>query len=160
MGKKRRPKRRHTILLREHLSDSCSWCCCRENRKRPTYRSPRMGRGLYCFRLIFKLLGKERTVRRKMYWRKHMRRIQNKYIICAGFGFCALNSAVVLIVQWPLPREKVGWLIAMTILFAAMAPIAMNDPRPTMQDDSYTWGIILSLLPVVSLVIFLALKVG
>ena len=46
------------------------------------------------------------------------------------------------------------------ILFAAMAPIAMNDPRPTMQDDSYTWGIILSLLPVVSLMIFFDLKVG
>lgn len=92
--------------------------------------------------------------------RSDMKRIQNKYIICAGFGFCALNSAVVFIVQWPLPREKVGWLIAMTILFAAMAPIGMNDPRPVMQDDSYTWGIILSMLPVVSLMIFFVLKVG
>ena len=92
--------------------------------------------------------------------RSDMKRIQNKYIICAGFGFCALNSAVVFIVQWPLPREKVGWLIEMTILFAAMAPIGMNDPRPVMQDDSYTWGIILSMLPVVSLMIFFALKVG
>lgn len=88
-----------------------------------------------------------------------MKRIQNKYIICAGFGFCALNSAVALIPQRSLPREVFGQYILMTILFAAMAPIAMNDPRPTMQDDSYTWGIILSLLPVVSLMIFFV-KVG
>lgn len=92
--------------------------------------------------------------------RSDMKRIQNKYIICAGFGFCALNSAVALIPQRSLPREVFGQFVLMTIVFAAMAPIAMNDPRPTMQDDSYTWGIILSLLPVVSLVIFLALKVG
>ena len=85
-----------------------------------------------------------------------MKRIQNKYIICAGFGFCALNSAVALIPQRSLPREVFGQFVLMAILFAAIAP----DPRPTMQDDSYTWGIILSLLPVVSLVIFLALKVG
>ena len=51
-------------------------------------------------------------------------------------------------------------LIVMTIAFGARAPNALNDPRPDMQSDSYTWGIILSLLPVVSLVIFLALKVG
>lgn len=92
--------------------------------------------------------------------RSDMKRIQNKYIICAGFGFCALNSAVALIPQRSLPREVFGQYILMTILFAAMAPIAMNDPRPTMQDDSYTWGIILSLLPVVSLMIFFDLKVG
>lgn len=92
--------------------------------------------------------------------RSDMKRIQNKYIICAGFGFCALNSAVALIPQRSLPREVFGQYILMTILFAAMAPIAMNDPRPTMQDDSYTWGIILSFLPVASLMIFFALKVG
>lgn len=89
-----------------------------------------------------------------------MRRIQNKYIICAGFGFCALNSAVALIPQRSLPREVFGQYILMTILFAAMAPIAMNDSRPDMQSDSYTWLITLFLLPGVSLVIFLALKVG
>lgn len=92
--------------------------------------------------------------------RSDMKRIQNKYIICAGFGFCALNSAVALIPQRSLPREVFGQFVLMAILFAAMAPIAMNDSRPDMQSDSYTWGIILSLLPVVSLVIFLALKVG
>ena len=92
--------------------------------------------------------------------RSDMKRIQNKYIICAGFGFCALNSAVALIPQRSLPREVFGQFVLMAILFAAMAPIAMNDPRPTMQSDSYTWGIILSFLPVVSLVIFLALEVG
>ena len=37
--------------------------------------------------------------------RSDMKRIQNKYIICAGFGFCALNSAVALIPQQSLPRE-------------------------------------------------------
>ena len=89
-----------------------------------------------------------------------MKRIQNKYIICAGFGFCALNSAVALIPQRSLPREVFGQYILMTILFAAMAPIAMNDSRPDMQSDSYTWLITLFLLPGVSLVIFLALKVG
>ena len=92
--------------------------------------------------------------------RSDMKRIQNKYIICAGFGFCALNSAVALIPQRSLPREVFGQVVLMTIVFAAMAPIAMNDPRPTMQDDSYTWLITLFLLPGVSLVIFLALKVG
>ena len=95
-----------------------------------------------------------------MPWRKHMRRIQNKYIICAGFGFCALNSAVALIPQQSLPREAFGQFVLMAILFAAMAPIAMNDSRPDMQSDSYTWLITLFLLPGVSLVIFLALKVG
>lgn len=89
-----------------------------------------------------------------------MKRIQNKYIICAGFGFCALNSAVALIPQRSLPREVFGQFVLMAILFAAMAPIAMNDSRPDMQSDSYTWLITLFLLPVVSLVIFLALKVG
>lgn len=89
-----------------------------------------------------------------------MKRIQNKYIICAGFGFCALNSAVALIPQRSLPREVFGQYILMTILFAAMAPIAMNDSRSDMQSDSYTWLITLFLLPGVSLVIFLALKVG
>ena len=88
-----------------------------------------------------------------------MKRIPNKYIICAGFGFCALNSAVDLIPQRSLPREVFGQYILMTILFAAMAPIAMNDPRPTMQSDSYTWQII-SLIPSVSLMIFFVLKVG
>lgn len=92
--------------------------------------------------------------------RSDMKRIQNKYIICAGFGFCALNSAVALIPQRSLPREVFGQYILMTILFAAMAPIAMNDSRPHMQSDSYTWLITLFLLPGVSLVIFLALKVG
>lgn len=92
--------------------------------------------------------------------RSDMKRIQNKYIICAGFGFCALNSAVALIPQRSLPREVFGQYILMTILFAAMAPIAMNDSRPDMQSDSYTWLITLFLLPGVSLVIFLALKVG
>lgn len=92
--------------------------------------------------------------------RSDMKRIQNKYIICAGFGFCALNSAVALIPQRSLPREVFGQYILMTILFAAMAPIAMNDSRPDMQSDSYTWGITLFLLSGVSLVIFLALKVG
>lgn len=91
--------------------------------------------------------------------RSDMKRIQNKYIICAGFGFCALNSAVALIPQRSLPREVFGQYILMTILFAAMAPIAMNDSRPDMQSDSYTWGITLFLLSGVSLVIFLALKV-
>ena len=89
-----------------------------------------------------------------------MKRIQNKYIICAGFGFCALNSAVALIPQRSLPREVFGQFVLMAILFAAMAPITMNDSRPDMQSDSYTWGITLFLLPGVSLVIFLALKVG
>lgn len=89
-----------------------------------------------------------------------MKRIQNKHIICAGFGFCALNSAVALIPQRSLPREVFGQFVLMTIVFAAMAPIAMNDSRPDMQSDSYTWGITLFLLPGVSLVIFLALKVG
>lgn len=89
-----------------------------------------------------------------------MKRIQNKYIICAGFGFCALNSAVALIPQRSLPREVFGQFVLMAILFAAMAPIAMNDSRPDMQSDSYTWLITLFLLPGVSLVIFLALKVG
>ena len=92
--------------------------------------------------------------------RSDMKRIQNKYIICAGFGFCALNSAVALIPQRSLPREVFGQFVLMTIVFAAMAPIAMNDPRPDMQSDSYTWLITLFLLPGVSLVIFLALKVG
>ena len=92
--------------------------------------------------------------------RSDMKRIQNKYIICAGFGFCALNSAVALIPQRSLPREVFGQYILMTILFDAMAPIAMNDSRPDMQSDSYTWLITLFLLPGVSLVIFLALKVG
>ena len=91
--------------------------------------------------------------------RSDMKRIQNKYIICAGFGFCALNSAVALIPQRSLPREVFGQYILMTILFAAMAPIAMNDPRPDMQSDSYTWQII-SLIPSVSLMIFFDLKVG
>ena len=89
-----------------------------------------------------------------------MKRIQNKYIICVGFGFCALNSAVALIPQRSLPREVFGQFVLMAILFAAMAPIAMNDSRPDMQSDSYTWLITLFLLPGVSLVIFLALKVG
>ena len=89
-----------------------------------------------------------------------MKRIQNKYIICAGFGFCALNSAVAFIPQRSLPREVFGQFVLMAILFAAMAPIAMNDSRPDMQSDSYTWLITLFLLPGVSLVIFLALKVG
>ena len=89
-----------------------------------------------------------------------MKRIQNKYIICAGFGFCAPNSAVALIPQRSLPREVFGQFVLMAILFAAMAPIAMNDSRPDMQSDSYTWLITLFLLPGVSLVIFLALKVG
>ena len=89
-----------------------------------------------------------------------MKRIQNKYIICAGFGFCALNFAVALIPQRSLPREVFGQFVLMAILFAAMAPIAMNDSRPDMQSDSYTWLITLFLLPGVSLVIFLALKVG
>lgn len=89
-----------------------------------------------------------------------MKRIQNKYIICAGFGFCALNSAVALIPQQSLPREAFGQFVLMAILFAAMAPIAMNDSRPDMQSDSYTWLITLFLLSGVSLVIFLALKVG
>ena len=89
-----------------------------------------------------------------------MKRIQNKYIICAGFGFCALNSAVALIPQRSLPREVFGQFVLMAILFAAMAPIAMNDSRSDMQSDSYTWLITLFLLPGVSLVIFLALKVG
>ena len=89
-----------------------------------------------------------------------MKRIQNKYIICAGFGFCALNSAVALIPQRSLPREVFGQFVLMAILFAAMAPIAMNDSRPDMQSDSYTWLITLFLLPGVSLVIFLSLKVG
>ena len=89
-----------------------------------------------------------------------MKRIQNKYIICAGFGFCALNSAVALIPQRSLPREVFGQFVLMAILFAAMAPIAMNDSRRDMQSDSYTWLITLFLLPGVSLVIFLALKVG
>ena len=89
-----------------------------------------------------------------------MKRIQNKYIICAGFGFCALNSAVDLIPQRSLPREVFGQFVLMAILFAAMAPIAMNDSRSDMQSDSYTWLITLFLLPGVSLVIFLALKVG
>ena len=88
-----------------------------------------------------------------------MKRIQNEHIICAGFGFCSLNSAAVLIVQRPLPREMAACLIVMTITFGARAPNALNDPRPDMQSDSYTWGITLFLLPVVSLVIFLALKV-
>ena len=92
--------------------------------------------------------------------RSDMKRIQNKYIICAGFGFCALNSAVALIPQRSLPREVFGQFVLMTIVFAAMAPIAMNDSRPDMQSDSYTWLITLFLLPGVSLVIFLALKVG
>lgn len=92
--------------------------------------------------------------------RSDMKRIQNKYIICAGFGFCALNSAVALIPQRSLPREVFGQFVLMAILFAAMAPITMNDSRPDMQSDSYTWGITLFLLPGVSLVIFLALKVG
>ena len=89
-----------------------------------------------------------------------MKRIQNKYIICAVFGFCALNSAVALIPQRSLPREVFGQFVLMAILFAAMAPIAMNDSRSDMQSDSYTWLITLFLLPGVSLVIFLALKVG
>ena len=89
-----------------------------------------------------------------------MKRIQNKYIICAGFGFCALNSAVALIPQRSLPREVFGQFVLMAILFAAMAPIAMNDSRSDMLSDSYTWLITLFLLPGVSLVIFLALKVG
>lgn len=89
-----------------------------------------------------------------------MKRIQNKYIICAGFGFCALNSAVALIPQRSLPREVFGQFVLMAILFAAMAPIAMNDSRSDMQSDSYTWLITLFRLPGVSLVIFLALKVG
>ena len=89
-----------------------------------------------------------------------MKRIQNEHIICAGFGFCALNSAAVLIVQRPLPREMAACLIVMTIAFGARAPNALNDPRPDMQSDSYTWLITLFLLPGVSLVIFLALKVG
>lgn len=88
-----------------------------------------------------------------------MKRIQNKYIICAGFGFCALNSAVALIPQQSLPREVFGQFVLMAILFAAMAPIAMNDSRPDMQSDSYTWQII-SLIPSVSLMIFFVLKVG
>lgn len=92
--------------------------------------------------------------------RSDMKRIQNKYIICAGFGFCALNSAVALIPQRSLPREVFGQFVLMAILFAAMAPIVMNDSRPDMQSDSYTWIITLFLLPGVSLVIFLALKVG
>lgn len=92
--------------------------------------------------------------------RSDMKRIQNKYIICAGFGFCALNSAVALIPQRSLPREVFGQFALMAILFAAMAPIVMNDSRPDMQSDSYTWLITLFLLPGVSLVIFLALKVG
>ena len=92
--------------------------------------------------------------------RSDMKRIQNKYIICAGFGFCALNSAVALIPQRSLPREVFGQFVLMAILFAAMAPITMNDSRPDMQSDSYTWLITLFLLPGVSLVIFLALKVG
>ena len=92
--------------------------------------------------------------------RSDMKRIQNKYIICAGFGFCALNSAVALIPQRSLPREVFGQFVLMAILFAAMAPIAMNDSRSDMQSDSYTWLITLFLLPGVSLVIFLALKVG
>ena len=92
--------------------------------------------------------------------RSDMKRIQNEHIICAGFGFCALNSAVALIPQRSLPREVFGQFVLMAILFAAMAPIAMNDSRPDMQSDSYTWGITLFLLPGVSLVIFLALKVG
>lgn len=89
-----------------------------------------------------------------------MKRIQNKYIICAGFGFCALNSAVALIPQRSFPREVFGQFVLMAILFAAMAPIAMNDSRSDMQSDLYTWLITLFLLPGVSLVIFLALKVG
>ncbi len=84
-----------------------------------------------------------------------MKRIQNEHIICAGFGFCALNSAVALIPQRSLPREVFGQFVLMAILFAAMAPIAMNDSRPDMQSDSYTWLITLFLLPGVSLVIFL-----
>ena len=92
--------------------------------------------------------------------RSDMKRIQNKYIICAGFGFCALNPAVALIPQRSLPREVFGQFVLMTIVFAAMAPIAMNDSRPDMQSESYTWLITLFLLPGVSLVIFLALKVG
>mgnify|MGYP000107659071 FL=1 len=88
-----------------------------------------------------------------------MKRIQNEHIICAGFGFCALNSAVVLIVQRPLPREMAACLIVMTIAFGARAPNALNDPRPDMQSDSYTWQII-SLIPSVSLMIFFVLKVG
>ena len=91
--------------------------------------------------------------------RSDMKRIQNKYIICAGFGFCALNSAVALIPQRSLPREVFGQFVLMAILFAAMAPIAMNDSRPDMQSDSYTWQII-SLIPSVSLMIFFVLKVG
>ena len=91
--------------------------------------------------------------------RSDMKRIQNKYIICAGFGFCALNSAVALIPQQSLPREVFGQFVLMAILFAAMAPIAMNDSRPDMQSDSYTWQII-SLIPSVSLMIFFVLKVG
>ena len=89
-----------------------------------------------------------------------MKRIQNEHIICAGFGFCSLNSAAVLIVQRPLPREMAACLIVMTITFGARAPNALNDPRPDMQSDSYTWGITLFLLPVVSLMIFFVLKVG
>ena len=50
-------------------------------------------------------------------------------------------------------------LIVMTITFGARAPNALNDPRPDMQSDSYTWQII-SLIPSVSLMIFFALKVG
>lgn len=88
-----------------------------------------------------------------------MKRIQNKYIICAGFGFCALNSAVALIPQRSLPREVFGQFVLMAILFAAMAPIAMNDSRSDMQSDSYTWQII-SLIPSVGLMIFFVLKVG
>lgn len=38
-----------------------------------------------------------------------MKRIQNEHIICAGFGFCALNSAAVLIVQRPFAARE-GWL--------------------------------------------------
>lgn len=92
--------------------------------------------------------------------RSDMKRIQNEHIICAGFGFCALNSAAVLIVQRPLPREMAACLIVMTIAFGARAPNALNAPRPDMQSDSYTWGIILSFLPVVSLMVFFVLKVG
>ena len=88
-----------------------------------------------------------------------MKRIQNEHIICAGFGFCALNSAAVLIVQRPLPREMAACLIVMTITFGARAPNALNDPRPDMQSDLYTWQII-SLIPSVSLMIFFVLKVG
>lgn len=88
-----------------------------------------------------------------------MKRIQNKYIICAGFGFCALNSAVALIPQRSLPREVFGQFVLMTITFGARAPNALNDPRPDMQSDSYTWQII-SLIPSVSLMIFFVLKVG